>query len=120
MGWEGPVTHRQLLVWSEYFRLEMDRPSRTDFYLMRVGFESFYSQREYPKTIDLEPFRLKFSSKEPGVGAKEISKHLSKAQASAIFKSRFAMALGLDDFGVSKSEVPESEPDSESLASEPD
>ncbi len=113
MGWEGPVTHRQLLMWGEHFRLEMDRPSRTDFYLMRVAFEAFYSQRKYPNKIDLEPFRLSFSSKEPGTPGDKLSKHLNKSTASAIFKAQFTAALGLTEFDVQETdpESPDSEPD---------
>lgn len=81
----------------------MDRPSRTDFYLMRVAFEAFFSQRKYPIKIDLEPFRLKFSSREPSTDAKGLSEHLDRDQATAIFKSQFDAALGLTEFGVEES-----------------
>jgi hypothetical protein len=105
MGWEGPVTHRQLLVWGEYFRAEMDRPSRTDFYLMRVAFEAFYSQRKYPNEIDLEPFRLKFSSKEPTADAKKSPGWLDKDTATVMFKAQFTAALGLTEFDVQESDA---------------
>jgi len=115
MGWEGPVTNRQLLIWGEYFRMEMDRPSRTDFYLMRIAFEAFFSQRKYPDKIDLEPFRLKFSSKESGVPANKSTSGMDKDTATAMFKARFTTALGLTEFEVEEtdSENPSSESDSD-------
>lgn len=87
--------------------MEMDRPSRSDFYQMRTAFEAFYSQRKYPSTIDLEPFRLKFSSKE--AAAQKSTAGMDKETASAIFKAQFTAALGLTEF-----EVEESNPESTS------
>jgi hypothetical protein len=100
MGWDGPVTHRQLIVWKEYFRLEMDRPSRTDFYLMRVAFEAFYSQRKYPNNIDLEPFRLKFTSPPPDAPSQGSTKGMTRDEASTAFKALFTTTLGLEEADV--------------------
>lgn len=115
MGWEGPVTHRQLLVWEEYFRMDMDRPSRSDFYQMRSAFEAFYSQRKYPDKIDLEPFRLKFSSKESGKSSYTSKKNMDKGTATALFKHQFTAALGLTEFDVQETvpENPSSDSDSD-------
>ncbi len=115
MGWEGPVTHRQLLVWEEYFRMEMDHPSRSDFYQMRTAFEAFYSQRKYPDKIDLEPFRLAFSSKSPDTPATNSKNGMDRDTATAIFKARFTTALGLTEF-----EVEETEADLEIISSDSD
>lgn len=89
----------------------MDRPSRTDFYLMRVAFEAFFSQRKYPDKIDLEPFRLSFGSKEPDTSAKKSVSRMDKKTASDEFKARFTKALGLTEFSVHVRAAPDSAPE---------
>lgn len=37
MGWPGPLTHRQFEAWQAWLDLDMDRPSRTDWYLMQLA-----------------------------------------------------------------------------------
>jgi hypothetical protein len=37
MGWPGPLTHRQYLVWQRWLQDEWNRPSRADYHVMRVA-----------------------------------------------------------------------------------
>lgn len=36
MGWYGPLTHRQFLVWQVWLRNQWNQPSRSDFYTMQL------------------------------------------------------------------------------------
>lgn len=36
MGWSGPMTSRQYWAWLDWIEDDMDRPSRTDWYLMEL------------------------------------------------------------------------------------
>jgi hypothetical protein len=37
MGWKGPVTHWQFIVWQVWLEQEWNKPSRTDHYLMQLN-----------------------------------------------------------------------------------
>lgn len=37
LSWEGPLTHRQYVVWQAWFSTQWDEPSRNDYYLMQVA-----------------------------------------------------------------------------------
>jgi hypothetical protein len=63
MGWDGPTTHRQFLVWEEWLFQEMNRPGRLEHYLMRVALEirrflGLFVKDPGPLTLDA--FRVPF------------------------------------------------------------
>jgi len=60
MGWQGPLTHRQAIVWQAYLEDQWERPSRSDFYLMQIACEAAYSNRKRPSKVKLDAFRIEF------------------------------------------------------------
>lgn len=59
MGWPGPMTHRQFLVWQVWLRMEWDRPSRSDAYAMQTAAEVRRVLHSKPRTVQLKDFMLK-------------------------------------------------------------
>jgi hypothetical protein len=39
MGWTGPLTYRQALVWQAWLDMQWNMPSRSDFYAMQTALE---------------------------------------------------------------------------------
>lgn len=62
MGWVGPVTHRQFTTWRVWQRLEMDNPSRADYYVMALTTVVKQILAKNPSSIKLKDARLKFTS----------------------------------------------------------
>lgn len=63
MGWPGPMTHRQFEAWRRWRREDLNRPSRTDFYLMQIACEVRTVLRSLAgggRHLDLNEFRLRF------------------------------------------------------------
>lgn len=63
MGWPGPMTARQFSAWRWWLDDEMNRPSRTDHYLMQVAYEVVRMSGRTMKNVDrikLDDYRLEF------------------------------------------------------------
>ncbi len=58
MGWPGPMTHIQFVMWQDWLRHEMDVPSRSDHYLMQIASEVHKTKF---KPEDTNKFKMKFS-----------------------------------------------------------
>ncbi|MGL6095057.1 MAG: hypothetical protein ACRC7O_04555 [Fimbriiglobus sp.] len=63
MGWAGPDTDRQIHAWQEWFLYEMDRPGKTDYYLMAVRAE--LRAIDSRKAVDVNSMRLDFKPAVP-------------------------------------------------------
>jgi hypothetical protein len=37
IGWDGPITHRQFLVWQAWLEKEWNNPNRADHYAMQIA-----------------------------------------------------------------------------------
>lgn len=61
LGWPGPVTYRQYLVWMEWLRRQWNEPSRSDHYAMQVGAIQAGEK-------DLGKLKLKFGSSNSSAG----------------------------------------------------
>ena len=58
MGWHGPVTLRQYMVWMAWLDEDYNHPTRTDFYLMQVALDAI---RPWTKQkLTLADFKLEF------------------------------------------------------------
>lgn len=62
MGWPGPVTHRQYLLWQIWLDLQWDRPTLSDYYLMQIAAEVKRVLSKSPNKIKLKDFLLKFGN----------------------------------------------------------
>jgi hypothetical protein len=58
MGWSGPMTHRQFVLWCHWLDYEYNLPSRTDYYLMQVACENRRTFSKHPDKIAIQNFRL--------------------------------------------------------------
>lgn len=53
-------THRQMLGWKEWIKNQDNNPSRTDYYIMRIGVEIARILARDPDSITLENFKINF------------------------------------------------------------
>lgn len=65
------TTHREYLTWMAYFELELDRPSRSDNYLMQIACEVRRTRAETPSAVKLQDFKLQFEQQEQGAVSEE-------------------------------------------------
>lgn len=69
MGWTGPMTYRQYLVWKAWLKEEWNNPSRSDYYAMSTALrivQKFNKEASSVKLDDLKiPFGFKTVSLEP-------------------------------------------------------
>ena len=67
MGWPGPMTHRQYLLWRVWSQEQWNRPSRSDHYLMAVARElralPHLVWGEQPPESTLDDLRVSFTFK---------------------------------------------------------
>lgn len=94
MGWIGPLTQRQLLVWEAWFRIDDNRPSRADFYQMATRATLYEVNGE--KTPPLDRMRVEIKPAKR-VGRKDAEEHkrnvasLQKARAKARFGDKLTV-----------------------------
>jgi hypothetical protein len=62
MGWAGLITHRQFLAWQEWLAQDLDRPSRSDHYLMQAAAEARRCWVKEPNKVRIEDMRLEFKA----------------------------------------------------------
>ena len=55
------VTNREYLTWQAWFSDEMNRPSRSDYYLMQIACEVARVLAKDPRKIQQKHFLLEFS-----------------------------------------------------------
>lgn len=60
MGWRGPTTHRQFRAWQVWLMMDLDRPSRADWYSMEVRAEVRRGWVKDPGKVDANDFKLRF------------------------------------------------------------
>ena len=60
MGWSGPLTHRQFLLWRAWLDEQWNRPSRSDHYLMGVGCEVRRANARNPAAVQLSHLKITF------------------------------------------------------------
>ena len=80
LGWRGPITYRQFLVYEQYEADQMQYPSRTDHYLMAIRLDMRNLTAKVQST-DLEKMRL--VPKKGGRRSKPVSKELATAWAKS-------------------------------------
>ena len=61
MGWEGPITNRQLNAWTEWFQEEWNNPSRTDHYLMKIVAELEAARLPKGRSINADGLKINFT-----------------------------------------------------------
>lgn len=64
MGWDGPMTNRQYLVWIEWLKGDWNNPSRSDHYQMQTACEVRRVLSSEPNKIQSEQFKIPFVFKE--------------------------------------------------------
>lgn len=65
LGWDGPMTHRQLLAWDAFFEADWNTPSKDNYYVMAVAAEVRRVLHNKPKEVELDHFKLKFGIPKP-------------------------------------------------------
>jgi hypothetical protein len=103
MGWQGPITYRQYLVWIDWSNHDMNFPSRQEYYLMQVACEV---RRGWvtgkPSEVTLNDMRLKFTVPKPSPSQTSNSPPLFP-QEDNLALAKWGHALGINV------ETPESE-----------
>jgi hypothetical protein len=99
MGWPGPVTHRQYMLWHRWFGLQWNRPSRDNWYLMAIAAEVRRVLSKQPRSIKEKHFKLKFDLENPegppkNLSPEEVKKR--KIELSTIAKAKVGAMLGID------------------------
>ena len=104
-GWPGPLTHRQALAWDYWLADDMNRPSRTDYYLMSLTatlkqVNNTTKGKRFDANDEQLKFKLKSAPTTPSQQMNEYSKAVGMAVlgAGAVHKTRTraeAIALGL-------------------------
>lgn len=81
MGWSGPMTHRQFLVWRGFLRDEWNRPTRDNYYQMMIANTSLLPHVKKGSKLGFEDFRIRFGKEEdkPKV-SKEVNNEMAKAR----------------------------------------
>lgn len=103
LGWAGPLTHRQNLVWQEWRGRQWNEPSLTDHYLMQLSHLLVMVNSTKKSTAKLDDFRLKFRRRgEDGV---QRSPFKSAEEAAAASKFKWFALLGLDAQGRPREDV---------------
>jgi hypothetical protein len=64
MGWEGPLTHRQLQAWNKWLDEQWNNPSRADWYQMQTSSEIARGHAKNPENVNPKKFKLKFEEPE--------------------------------------------------------
>ena len=110
-NYSGPIselqkswTNREYLVRLEWLLDYWNKPSLTDFYLMRLTWEVHHVlATKYPRELDLSPYELKFGVKKSEVSRESTMFDESDTQhQTALSKARWAARL--DGFIIRKSE----------------
>lgn len=84
LGWEGPLTHRQMVTWTLFSEEMLNRPSLTDHYIMSLNATVARLFSKNPASIEGENFKLVFKRKEAKLTEKERKEELEFRKASLI------------------------------------
>lgn len=57
------MTHRQFLAWEAWYDLDMERPSKDNWYAMQIALEVRRVLHSNPNSVTLDGMRLKFTQK---------------------------------------------------------
>jgi hypothetical protein len=60
MGWDGPLTHRQFIVWQVWLNQQKNMPSRDNYYQMQIAREVRRQYSKKPNKVQTEEFKIKF------------------------------------------------------------
>lgn len=84
MGWPGPMTHRQFLVWTAWLKEQWNSPNRTDHYLMLLAQHlALMPARVWGKSgghLSLSDCALSFMHKKPAKITQEQASKWAKAK----------------------------------------
>lgn len=72
-------------IWSEWFALEQNRPSRSDHYLMNIAAEIRRGNVKNPRAVKLDHFKIPFERKR--------RRPMTKEEATAIAKARWGAMI---------------------------
>lgn len=88
------MTHRQFLAWCQWLDDDWNRPSRTDYQLMKVAQEVVRGRARNPSAVKLDDQRVRFAESDPEFLPGEV-RHKSVEEAAAAAKARWrAMGWG--------------------------
>lgn len=60
LGWNGPLTHRQFVLWNLWLDEQLNIPTRDNYYQMQVACETRRMFSKNPQGIKIDHFKLKF------------------------------------------------------------
>jgi len=84
LGWDGPLTHRQMVTWALFSEEMLNRPSLTDHYIMSLNATVARLFAKNPASIEGDNFRLVFKRKGAKLTEKERKEQLEFQKASLI------------------------------------
>lgn len=82
------MTHRQFLAWQAYNILALNKPERTDHYLMQVACEVRRVLSRQPGNIQMDHFQLKFVERVNTGDKPNMEQRKIAAMAKAVWTSR--------------------------------
>lgn len=86
------VSYREYLVWRAWLALELDRPSRTDHYLMQVAYEVRRANARRPRSVKLDHFRLRSKNGTATTPGPAMSVEMATALSKASWMARVSQS----------------------------
>ena len=65
LGWPGPSTHRQCMAHRAWLDTQWNRPTRSDYLLMRIAQRVLQAASKRPERVRLEDQNVKFEQRKP-------------------------------------------------------
>ena len=81
LGYDQPMTHREVLLWRRYYADEWNEPSRTDHYLMSIAQTI---RGIFGKSPSLNKMKIRF-------GTSELDPELTPEVATAYSRARLGL-----------------------------
>lgn len=85
--------YRHFLAWMYKLDVEWNQPSRSDHYLMQLDSNVRRANAKHPRSVKMADSKLEFQLRH------ERAKKLTREAAAKASKSRWCMAVGIDEQG---------------------
>lgn len=86
MGWPGPPTYRQQQTMNYWLDEQLNQPSRTDHYLMRIALLLTKAHFQKAEGVTLKDMALKFTEEKPKTGPTLAQQHAAISKSMWIYR----------------------------------
>ena len=93
LGWPGPMTHRQFLLWMAWLKKEWNKPSRDNWYSMQAAAEARKGWVAKPNDVQVSDFIIPFGWRTPEEVVEAEEQEV--AHASDGSKAMFSAVVGV-------------------------